>query len=498
MLLGSRIIKGFLAFINNTEGTLATKALRGGFWVSLSSLGVNGIAFVRSIILARLLVPEVFGLMSICLLVIRGLEVFTQTGFGQALIQRKANFADARDTAFTLLVVRGFILCGLLFLISPLIAKFYQKETLDSAVKVIALSFVFSGFKNINTIAYQKELKFKYLSYLEQITTFINFGIVVALAYITRSIWALVLGQVIASAVNTLISYIIIPPRIKFKLDRNIARELLSYGKFITGVSIVLFIVSELDNALIGKILGLEALGYYVLAFSIANVVTSNIAKVLSGVMFPAYSKLQDDPLQLKSFYLIVIKLIALIVIPAAFGILSLSPEIIKVVYGERWLPALIPLQILIIFGSLRAFAAVNGYVFNGIGKPNYDFWTGLIRLLMLSILIFPSTIWFGIEGTAIAVTISMIFQLVTGNYFLGRLINVKIYEVIRLIVKPFISGLIMAIIITWLKSNISQNEVVKLVSSVGIGGLIYLLLNVKDILEIVKKINDIIFKRPS
>lgn len=466
--------------------------LRGGFWVSLSSIGVNGIAFVRSIVLARLLVPEVFGLMSICLIVIRGLEVFTQTGFGQALIQRKSSFSEARDTAFTLLVIRGLILCGLLFFISPLIAGFYRREVLDSAIKVIAISFAFGGFKNITTIDYQKELDFKYLIYLEQITNLLNFIIVIILAYMTRSLWALVVGHVIASAVNTAASYVIIPPRVKFKWDKKIARELISYGKFITGLSIVLFVGTELDNALIGKIVGLEVLGYYVLAFSIANLLTAHIAKLISGVMFPTYSKLQDDLLQLKSFYLWVIRLVAILVIPAAIGTILLSPEIIRVVYGERWFPAVIPLQILVTFGSIRAFAAINGFVFNGIGKPNYDFWTGLTRLIILSIIIYPLTVYFGIEGTAIAVTLAIAFQFVIGNHLIAKVIHLRTIEVMKVFYKPVIFSLVMGGTIYLIKINIGEIEIIKLVSIIVVGGIVYSILNRKDILEISKKINTI------
>ena len=172
------------------------------------------------------------------------------------------------------------------------------------------------------------------------IWTILDFIIVISLAYFLRSAWALVLSQIIVSIVNTVLSYIFIPGQIKFRFNMEMAKSLFGYGKFVTGLAIVIYITTEIDNAIVGKILGMEMLGYYEIAYSLANLPATNISKVASRIMFPAYSSIQSNLQKLREVYLNVFILLSKITIPAAAGLAILAPEIITIVYGEKWVPA--------------------------------------------------------------------------------------------------------------------------------------------------------------
>lgn len=482
------VINKIVHFLNSSDGSLLHKSIRSGFWVGFSSIVINSLSFIRTIILARLLTPEIFGLMSICMIVVRGIEIFTETGIGTAIIHRQKNFEEEKDVAFTLMVFRGFILAIVTFLIAPLIAIYYKESVLDLIIKVFAVSFIFKGFYNINTIHYQIELDFKRLSYLEQATNFINFAIVVTLAYYLRNVWALVIGQVAASLIGTVMSFIIIPGRPRISFNKRIAKELFTYGKFITGLTIILYISTELDNMVIGRVLGVKYLGYYVVAFTLANLPATHISKLISKIMFPAYSKLQNNPIALQDAYLKVLKLVANITIPASVGIAILASEIIKVIYGVKWMPAVGALQILCIFGLIRAIGSLNGYLYNAIGKPNITFYLNVVRFLILLAVIYPLTSKYGIEGTAIAVTFPVLFLYFIEIYILTRVLKLEAIRITKTLLMATCFSLIMALIILYIKSKIMNVDIYALILLIICGMISYALLNFQKIILYFKK----------
>jgi O-antigen/teichoic acid export membrane protein len=353
-------------------------------------------------------------------------------GLAPALIHRQKGFEEARDTAFTMGVLRGLILAAVLFFISPFIAGFYDEQGLTWFLRVIALALIMDGLRNINLVALQKKLDFKRIAIVEQSVAVISTLGVIILAWYLRSVWALVLGNIVTAGAHMIFSYVIVPGRIRFAFDRKIAADLFRYGKFITGMSIVLFIVNEMDTALVGKILGMEVLGYYVVAFLLANLPVSYISRAASRLMFPAYAELQNRPEPLREAYLITIRLVSAITVPAAFGLMVLAPEIIGLIYGEKWLPAVRPLQILAFYGACRSITSLNGYLLNGIGTPGVNFYIALLRLGILPLLLVNFTIRWETTGAAVAVLIAIAFQMLIGLVVVCRRIGIKSFQLLN------------------------------------------------------------------
>lgn len=477
-------IKKAIYFLNSNDGTLRKKTIRSGFWVGLSNIGISVMSFIRFIILARLLTPEIFGLMGIYLMVIRGMELFTETGFSAALIHRQKSFEEAKDTAFTLMILRGFILAFVTFLIAPLVANYYERNVLDLIIKIIAISFIFNGFHNINTVGLQKELDFRRLTYLEQVTTVINFVIVVTFAFFLRNVWALVIGQITASFIGVILSFLIIPGRPHIRFNKKIAKELFTYGKFITGLTIVIYISTQIDNAVIGKVLGMEYLGYYVLAYTLANLPATHISKLISKVMFPAYSKLQNDLPALQEAYLKVLTFVGHLAIPAAVGIGVLAPEIVNVLYGEKWMPAVGPIRILCVFGVVRAIGSLNGYLYNAIGRPNISFYMNSVKLIVILALIYPLTKKYELIGASLAVTVPMIVQFFVAILIFTQIIGLSFKKIMKTLLLISFSSIVMAIVILYLKQMIADIDMYSLSFLIFIGVLTYTLLNVRYILK--------------
>lgn len=459
-----RKIKNLIHFMSGTNGSLGAKVRRSGSWLALSAAIINIITLLRSVVLARLLEPDAFGLMSICIIVIGAIETATRPGFEAALIHKKEGYEEAKYTAFSMLCIRSILLAGFVIIIAPYVEYFYEVPLLAILLQVMAISFILKGFRNINTVTHEKDLDFKKLVYIEQLVAVLNTIIVISVAYYFRNVWALVIGNISAAAIGMLLSYSVIHGRIRFQFNKNIALELFGYGKFITGVSILLYIASEIDNAVVGKVLGMEQLGYYYLAFMLANMPATHISKIASRVFFSAFSKLQGDLTALRKNYLRVIGLIANITIPAAAGLLVLANEIISVVYGEKWIPSVLPLQILCILGALRSVNQVNGTVFNAIGKPNIPFYLVAIRVTLIAILIYPLTNKYGLVGAAYSVTIPMAIQLVLSMLLLSRVIQFRISEVTNKIGYPIFYSSIMVAALFFIKDFLQPVDINKLI----------------------------------
>ena len=326
-----------LRFAHADGGSVGTRVFRSGIWVGLSEAVLAVLGVVRSVALARLLTPDVFGLMALALIVVRAIETFTRPGVAQALIARPHGFDEAAPTAFTLLVGRGVVIAACLAIASPWIGEFYESNSLSTVLQVLALTFVIGGFVNMNTVARQKELDFRLISYLAQVTTIAGTITTIVAAWLLRSVWALVIGQLVTALLNAVLSYYFVPGRVRFGYDRTIARELLGYGKYIAASSMVLYIATELDSAVIGKVLGHAELGYYTIAFTVAHLATTNLSKIAAKIMMPAYSKLQSDPVALRNAYLRTFGFVMLAVLPASAGLIVLAEPLIYAVYGAKW-----------------------------------------------------------------------------------------------------------------------------------------------------------------
>jgi O-antigen/teichoic acid export membrane protein len=474
--------KRVVRFMGGAEGSLVTRVVRSGMWVGVSNAGLNVLQTVRTIVLAWLLTPEMFGLMGISSVVMRALNLFTETGIGPALIQRQENVEEAKHTAFTLRLARGFLLMILTCAIAPFAASYYDEPRLRDILFALSLAFAIGGFTNVDTVLLQKRLDFRALTVLEIIVAVSNTVIVIGLAFVMGSVWALVLSGILSSLTRSVFSYIVVPGRMTLRYDPKIARELLRYGRYITGLTIVLFFTTEIDNMVIGKLLGFEMLGYYAMAFTLANIPATHISKVASTVVFPAYSSLQGDPVKIRVAYLAVLRVVAGLALPAAAGLALLAPEIVRVAYGQKWLPMIGALQILSMLGAARAIGVVGGSMFNAIGKPNISFYLSAAKLVVIMVLIYPLTLRYGLEGAAMAVALPQVIGDALGLLMVQRQIGVSARESGTLLAQAGGATAVMVLAIAGARQWLGVVGPTGLVGLVLLGAVVYGGLRFKEV----------------
>ena len=455
--------------------SLSKRVVRGGVWVFALRITNRGLGFIRTIILARLLAPSDFGLLGIAMLAIATLETFSQTGFQAALVQKKDNVESYLDTAWTVSVIRGIVLFLILFLSAPVIAKFFNSPHATLIIKVIAISTLLSGFRNIGVMFFQKELEFNKQFIYEFPATLVDLIVAISLAFILRNVWALVWGGLAANFVRLFMSYMLHPYRPRIRFEKEKFQELFGFGRWVLGSSILIFLITQGDDIFVGKMLGVTALGLYQMAYLISNLPATEITHVISQVTFPAYSKLQDDLPKLREAYLKVLQLTAFISIPLAGGIFVLAPEFTQIFLGDKWMPMVPAIQVLVLAGLVRSIAATTGPIFHGVGKPKIDTTWQIIRLIVLIALIYPFTMRWGILGTSITVLFSILVSTLGFCFKVIRITKCGIRNFGKMIILPLLNAMIMASIILVTKDSIQLIGFMEFFLFIGLGFISYL-----------------------
>jgi len=456
--------------------SLSQRVVIGGFWVFALKIVQRILNLIRLIILARILAPHDFGLLGIALLTMATLDTFSQTGFQAALIQKKDDIESYLNSAWTVQILRGFVLFAVLYLIAPYAALFFDAPEARFIIPVIGISILLQAFTNIGVIYFQKELEFNKQFIYQLSGTLADFIVAVSAALILKSVWALVFGLVAGNFVSFIVSYLIHSYRPRLSSDLGKARELFIFGKWIFGSTILIFLITQGDDIFVGKLLGVTALGFYQLAYRISNLPATQITHVISQVTFPAYSKLQDDIPKLREAYLKVLQVTAFLSFPIAGLIFVLAPDFTKIFLGEKWMPMVPAMQVLVLAGLVRSIAATAGPIFYAVGKPKIDTRLQIIRLSVLAVLIYPFTIKWGILGTSIVVFLSIFVSNIGFCFIAMKITKCGTKKFANTIIFPLVSEAIAVLLILRLKTMMGIG-IWEFIIFTGIGVLTYLIL---------------------
>jgi lipopolysaccharide exporter len=450
--------------------------VRGGLWAfSLRIIG-RLLGFLRTVILARLLFPEDFGLLGIAMMAINLLETVSQTGFYPALIQKKDNAELYFDTAWTISAIRGIFLFVILFFFAPALAAFFNAPQANLVIKVVAISSLLTGLRNIGIVDFQKNLEFHKQFAYDLPATLIDLIVSVSLAFILRDVWALVWGGLVGNCLRLVLSFILHPYRPKIKFDATQFKELLGFGKWLLGSSILAFLITQGDNVFVGKMLGVALLGFYQMACLLSHLPSSEISYVISQVIFPAYSKLQDDMPALREGYLKVLQITVFLTAGFSALIFALAPDFTAIFLGVKWLPMVLAMQILVLAAFLSSVSETSGLIFIAVGKPKIDTLFQVTRLIVLAVSIYPFSSQWGIAGTSTAVLLSIAVSCLGLTFMTIRLTDTGFTRFARRTAIPITNGILMALAIFALKSVLEPGILSFFVAG-SAGVCIYLLL---------------------
>jgi len=457
-------------------GSLLEQSVTGGIW--LTALNVSGRVFqiLTLVVLARLLDPRAFGIVGVATLVIVGLKRVSKLGLDDALIYNTRENVDAYlNTVWLMNGVRGAVIGGAVFVAAPFVAWFFSESMIVEILQVMAIGPIVFGLKNPAIVYFKKDLNFHKEFGYEVGGEAAYFFVAFAYTLVDPTVWALALGYVGRNVTRFCLSFLLHDYRPWPSFDVERAREMIDYGKWITGASVLNFISNQGDDAFVGWLLGSTALGFYQFAYRLSNAPATEVTHVITRVSFPAYSKVQDDTEVLRAAFYRTVRLSTFLVAPMAVGIAVVAPTFVEAFLGEQWLPMVVPMQILAVYGLIRGYLASFGSAWRATGNQDYLAKLQLLTIVLIAIPIYPAATAFGLAGVAgVVVGVYVLVMVPLDMYLAVEAVEGSLRRLATEFAYPLPAAGVMAAVVYLVRTNVAVAPLPEFVLLVMVGMLAY------------------------
>ncbi|MEX0686981.1 MAG: MOP flippase family protein [Balneolales bacterium] len=428
--------------------TLREKAFSGFKWTTAGGIITSILDLGKFAILARLLVPGDFGLMAMIIVVLGVTMAYADGGTSNAVIHRQDVTSKQLSSLFWLNLMAGLALYALIIVLSPLIASFYNEGRLPELLAWAGLVVCISSLGSMHQVLLRKHLKFDTIAKIEVIAGVVSFTVAVLFGMAGQGVFALIWGQIagtsIATAlylINGLASWV---PEFRFRIVD--LRGYFSFGMYQMSERSLNYLASKMDYMLIGRFLGAEVLGAYMLAYELIVSPVKRINPILNKVAFPVFSIRQDNLSALRNGYLELTKLLAVLVFPILTVAALLAPLFVPVIFGKEWALSIPLIQILALVGLARAFGNPSGSIILALGRADLSFiWT--VFVAVMNAIIMSIAVRFGIFHLAGSYLVLMVIYFILGQEILiNRLVEMKWSQYLKVFVKPLILSTIVGV----------------------------------------------------
>ncbi len=375
------------------------------------------------IALSRLLPPHDFGLFSMCSVVANFVLLFRDLGTSAALVQRKEINPLILHSVFWLNAGFGLMVTVALVALSSPVSMIFHEPMLLSILPALSLIFLISGVSILHQALLQRQMDFVRLAKIETASALSGSLVAIGFALFHGGVWSLVFQSLAANLCSTILFWQTQSWRPQWKFSWREVRSITTYSLNLSGFNLVNYFSRNADNLLIGRYLGAEQLGYYNLAYKIMLFPLQNISSTVSRVIFPAFSKYQEDNGQISKLYLAVSSTIALVIFPMMLGVFIIGPQIIQVFLGSKWQPAVPLIMALAPVGLIQSIVSLNGVIFGAKGKTSLQFKQAIL-FGILTVTAFIIGLHWGTIGVAVAYLISNLIFLPLGLFIPIRLIQ--------------------------------------------------------------------------
>ncbi len=392
-------------------------AIKGVSWIATLRVATRALSFIKTIVLARVLLPSQFGAYGVALLVLGFLEVMTETGVNVILIQEKETDQYV-NSAWIVSIIRGIIISLVIILLAPFIASFFHSPDSIKLLYAIGIVPFLRGFINPSVVKFQKELRFQKEFLYRFIIFFLDAVIAIIATIILRDPLGIIIGFIVGAIVEVVLSYIMVKPTPLFNINKEYFMKIIHRGKWVTGSGIFNYLFHNADNIIVGRLLGTMSLGIYQMGYSFSMLPITEIADVFSRVTFPVYTKIAEDKKRLRKAFIRTTLVITGLALPFGLLLYLFPREIVSLVLGEKWAAAAPILPVLGIFGVIRAISGSSSALFLSVGKQEYITVVTLVSIMGLIIPIIPLVLRYGIIGAAISALIGTIIVLPVMAYY--------------------------------------------------------------------------------
>ena len=376
------------------------KVFNNFIWRFLERCGAQGVAFVVSIVLARLLDPTVYGTVALITVFTTIMQVFVDSGLGTALIQKK----DADDTDFSTVFYFNLGMCILLYAImffaAPYIAAFYENDSLVPIIRVLSLTLVISGLMSIQQSFVSRNMLFKRFFFSTLGGTLVSAAVGIVMAYKGFGVWALVGQTLFSQFISTIILWVTVKWRPKLVFSFTRLKGLFSFGWKILTSALIDTVYKDLRSLIIGKLYSSEALAFYNKGQQFPQLIVNNINVSIDSVLLPAMSNEQDDKEKVKAMTRRSIKISTYIMMPLMIGMAVCAEPLIRLLLTEKWLPSVTFLRIFCLTFMIYPVHTANLNAIKAMGRSDMFLKLEIIKKVIgLAVLI--ATMWISVEAMA-------------------------------------------------------------------------------------------------
>jgi len=424
--------------------TLAKRVFRAGSWSVAGFLLTRFIGFIRLTILARLLIPDDFGLFALVTVFIGGMVALSNVGIESVVIQKDHPDAAFLSAVWHLSWIRGVLLASICWVVAPYLAGFFVRPELFGLLRIAAFIPLVQGFTSMGVPLLERGLSFDRLMMMSLAHEVFQTVVTIVLAWCLG--WgasALVYGLLAGHVLKVIVSYRLhnYRPNLYFSMDA--VREIWAYGGHLLGAGILIYAMTNLDDAVIGRMLGAEKLGYYAVAFTLAGYLTSQIISLSNQVMFPAYAGVQADIERLVRVIRQHAHLTTAILTPLAIGAALLPDAVIQLAVGRQWLPAIPAFVVLLLMGWIRGCATVFGPVLLARGRTRALHKMKWIEFLVFAVSIVPSVYFFSIIGAAWVLTAVYTISLALHLWLVKTDLEIRLHPIFLELFSGALPGLV-------------------------------------------------------
>ena len=405
--------------------SLRERVIIGIGWTTLNRISQQGLKFAISVLLARLLTPEAFGLVGMIVVFTGFASLFADAGFGAALVQREEIEERHLSSVFWLQAGLGILLTLMLAAIAPLVAQFYGEPVLKVLTMFVAIQFTIESLGTVQTALFRRKMDFKKITIVKLVATVVSGGVAIVLALLDYGVWSLVWQTVLNTTADVAAVWILSSWYPQFLFRRSAIRELLSYSGNLLGFNAINYWTRNSDDLLIGRYVGSAGLGIYNRAYETMMLPIYLIRGIIGEVMFPTLSRLQKDVDHVRRVYLRATRTIGFISIPMMCGLMVVAESFVLALFGPKWEAVVPVLRVLCLIGIKQPVSSTTGWIFKSQGRTDQMFYWNLV-VSTATVLSFIVGVQWGVLGVAIAFTIRGYLLHYHGIVIPGRLIDLS------------------------------------------------------------------------
>lgn len=474
--------------------SLKLQTLRGIWWSTIERFAVQTVSFILGLIIARLLSPSDYGVIAMLAVFIAISQTFVDSGFSTALVRKIDRSESDNSTVFYFNIVVGLAVYVVMFFAAPFIAEFYQTPLLTQVTRVVSVTLIFSSFCVVQQALLTAKMDFKSQAKISLLSAIISGGVGIALAYYGYGVWALVVQTVVASLLRMILLWVFSRWRPRAPFSKSSFRELFSFGSKLLASGLLDTLYNNAYTIVIGKLFSAANLGLYSRANQFAQFPSSNITGIIQRVTFPVLSSIQNEDERLRINYRKLIRMSGFIIFPLMIGLAAVANPLIEILLTEKWIGAVIYLQIICFAMMWFPIHAINLNLLQVKGRSDLFLRVEIIKKI-IGVSILCITIPMGLLAMCYGRVVSSLLALIINTYYTGKLINVgfviQMCDLLPSLIKSLIMGLLVWVVIMFFDSSI-----VKILLALVTGTASYLLMSIATTAQEWTYIKDIVQRK--